>query len=98
MLERGADVTCTDTNKNTALHLAAKQGSFTIISMLLKKGININAQNAVSIFNLTLLFYTYKMFLKWYDSMRFLLFVNYSNILMKCHSHIFDYFYIINGF
>lgn len=49
MLERGADVTCTDINKNTALHLAAKQGSFTIISMLLKKGININAQNAVSI-------------------------------------------------
>jgi len=49
MLERGADVTCTDKNKNTALHLAAKQGSFTIISMLLKKGININAQNAVSI-------------------------------------------------
>lgn len=49
MLERGADVTCTDTHKNSALHLAAKQGSFTIISMLLKKGININAQNAVSI-------------------------------------------------
>jgi ankyrin repeat protein len=49
MLERGADVTCTDINKNSALHLAAKQGSFTIISMLLKKGININAQNAVSI-------------------------------------------------
>jgi len=49
MLERGADVTHTDTNKNSALHLAAKQGSFTIISMLLKKGININAQNAVSI-------------------------------------------------
>lgn len=49
MSERGADLTCTDKNKNSALHLAAKQGSFTIISMLLKKGININAQNAVSI-------------------------------------------------
>ncbi|XP_050525677.1 ankyrin repeat domain-containing protein 18A-like isoform X3 [Daktulosphaira vitifoliae] len=46
ILERGADVTCTDTNKNTALHLATKQGSFTMISMLLKKGISINAQNA----------------------------------------------------
>jgi len=49
MLERGADVKCIDTYNNSALHLAAKQGSFTIISMLLKKGININAQNGVSI-------------------------------------------------
>lgn len=57
MLERGADVTCTDTNKNSALHLAAKQGSFTIISMLLKKGININAQNAVSIITNTATFF-----------------------------------------
>lgn len=63
MLERGADITCTDTNKNTALHLAAKQGSFTIISMLLKKGNNINAQNIVSI-KFNTLFCTNKMFLK----------------------------------
>lgn len=59
MLERGADITCTDTYKNSALHLAAKQGSFTIISMLLKKGININAQNAVSIYYNTAYFLHY---------------------------------------
>jgi ankyrin repeat protein len=47
LLNRGADVTLTDNDGDTALHGAAEMGNVEMARMLLAKGANVNAKNKV---------------------------------------------------
>lgn len=48
LIEYKADVDIKDGDKNTALHIAVKEGYTNIVSMLIKAGANVNLQNKVS--------------------------------------------------
>jgi ankyrin repeat protein len=45
LLENGADISTTDTRKETALHLATKRGNETLIRLLLDKGADVLAND-----------------------------------------------------
>ena len=48
LLERGADPTATDTNLNSALHLAARRGITTVAKQLVEFGAVLEAKNTNS--------------------------------------------------